>query len=274
MDILLTVDTKRLPTTLTVPATTLPVEQTVTQPQELSRRPLDFAWSSVILPDGTGSSPRAHLESKDDLLLHSSYNDSDPEDRAISHVCLTQNNDVPEVPELPTQQCLTIRAETFFPSCWDGVNLDSADHKSHMAFPAIGDYNTGVCPQSHPKAILSVFYEFFYDTDQIQNFNKYVYAMGDPTGYGLHGDYIQGWTDQTRLSNAMATCQGNGLSVDSPGCSLNVGSDGTPGHSHNANPVVTPQYENVGQNGPIAALPGNNPVTYNKPNVVAKRFFA
>jgi hypothetical protein len=25
-----------------------------------------------------------------------------------------------------------MRAETFFPSCWDGKNLDSADHKSHV----------------------------------------------------------------------------------------------------------------------------------------------
>ncbi len=24
------------------------------------------------------------------------------------------------------------------PSCWDGVNLDSADHKSHMAYPVGG----------------------------------------------------------------------------------------------------------------------------------------
>ena len=31
------------------------------------------------------------------------------------------------------------------PSCWDGVHLDSADHKSHMAWPV-----NGVCPADHP----------------------------------------------------------------------------------------------------------------------------
>lgn len=35
-----------------------------------------------------------------------------------------------------------------FPQCWDGKNLDSSDHKSHMANP-VG----GACPNSHPVAI-------------------------------------------------------------------------------------------------------------------------
>lgn len=56
-----------------------------------------------------------------------------------------------------------------------------------MAFPVIGDYNTGVCPESHPHAIISVFFEFFYATGAIQDFNRWVWAQGDTTGYGLHG---------------------------------------------------------------------------------------
>ena len=32
-----------------------------------------------------------------------------------------------------------------FPNCWDGVNLDSADHRSHMAYPV-----SSRCPASHP----------------------------------------------------------------------------------------------------------------------------
>ena len=32
--------------------------------------------------------------------------------------------------------------------------------------------------------------------------------MGDPTGYGLHGDFINGWTDQTALQNAFPSCVG------------------------------------------------------------------
>lgn len=54
-----------------------------------------------------------------------------------------------------------------------------------MAFPAIGDYNGGVCPESHPVAIVSVFYEFFYNTGKITDFNRWVYSSGDGVGYGL-----------------------------------------------------------------------------------------
>lgn len=89
-----------------------------------------------------------------------------------------------------------------------------------MAYPAIGTYDSGVCPESHPKAIFSVFYEFFYDTSAYKDFNKWVYAMGDPTGYGLHGDFINGW-DQTALEAAIQTCSGPDGAY-SPDCSINV----------------------------------------------------
>jgi len=188
------------------------------------------------------------------------YNGSDFNQQAVQHVCLNADpNNSPNSPYLPQQPCLRMRAETFFPSCWDGVNLDSADHASHMAFP-VGSYNGGYCPKSHPVAIYSVFYEFFYDTGAIQNFNRLVWAMGDPTGYGLHGDYINGW-NQTALDNAMRTCTGtNG--VQTPSCSLWVPSLNGPGAASSQTVQTTnPNPEPVGFQGPLSALPGNNPVT-------------
>ena len=127
-----------------------------------------------------------------------------------------------------------------------------------MAFPAIGDYNTGVCPESHPVAILSVFYEFFYGTGTIQNFNRLVWAMGDLTGYGLHGGFLNGWTDQDALEKAMDTCTGP-QGVDAAGCSLNVGTNG-PGRASRQKIETAPPNEDVGSNGPLGSLPGNNPV--------------
>jgi hypothetical protein len=127
-----------------------------------------------------------------------------------------------------------------------------------MAFPAIGDYNTGVCPQSHPTAIFSIFLEFFYDTSPFPDYQNLVYAMGDLTGCGLHGDFINGWTNLTALQDAFATCGSNGLTTSSPGCSI------TGGHVQGAQPQtseVTPPTEDVGLTDPIAALPGTNPVT-------------
>lgn len=127
-----------------------------------------------------------------------------------------------------------------------------------MAYPAIGDYNFGVCPPSHPKAIFSIFYEYFFDTSPFAEFNKYVYAMGDVTGYGLHGDFINGWIDQTALQNAFPTCVGP-QGVDSPQCSLDV--NGNPGSASSQPLEVPAPVENVGLTSPIPALPGNNPVT-------------
>jgi len=37
-----------------------------------------------------------------------------------------------EYNSLPPEACERLRAEVFFPSCWDGVNLDSSDHSSHV----------------------------------------------------------------------------------------------------------------------------------------------
>ncbi|PHH78570.1 hypothetical protein CDD80_6681 [Ophiocordyceps camponoti-rufipedis] len=186
------------------------------------------------------------------------YDASNPEQRAISHICLGPGAS-DDTPHLPTKQCERLRAETFFPSCWDGTNLDSANHKSHMAFPAIGDYNTGVCPPSHPIAILSVFLEFFYDTAAIRDFNRWVWSMGDPTGYGLHGDFINGWSDQGALERAMDTCTGSS-GVNDPHCSLNVGPGG-PGQPSLQSPQIAPPGEDVGLRGPLDRLPGDNPVT-------------
>jgi hypothetical protein len=53
------------------------------------------------------------------------------EHRAIHHKCLTATSSNDSY-ELPREKCLRMRAETFFPSCWDGKNLDSSNHKSHV----------------------------------------------------------------------------------------------------------------------------------------------
>ncbi|KAL4865310.1 hypothetical protein BDV12DRAFT_211101 [Aspergillus spectabilis] len=186
-----------------------------------------------------------------------SYNDTF-EMRAQSHMCLVETGTSSYTQALPTGACVRLRAQTFFPSCWDGVSLDSPDHKSHMSFPAIGNYNGGVCPQSHPIAITSIFLEFFYDTSRLPDWENLVYAMGDRTGYGLHGDFVNGWTDINALSNAFKTCSGPNISLNSPGCSITQGRmiPSQPRTLEHAAPV-----EDLGLQAPLRALPGNNPVT-------------
>jgi len=59
--------------------------------------------------------------------------------------------------------CSAIRLQIFFPSCWNGKDLDVPDHRSHMAYP-IGDVSLGDCPATHPYRFPGIFFEAFYDT--------------------------------------------------------------------------------------------------------------
>lgn len=50
-----------------------------------------------------------------------------------------------------------IRATIIFPSCWDGKNLDSPDHQSHMAYSPGGSALAGAaCPSTHPIRVPQV----------------------------------------------------------------------------------------------------------------------
>ncbi|BCB86507.1 hypothetical protein Psuf_038200 [Phytohabitans suffuscus] len=52
-----------------------------------------------------------------------------------------------EIPaSCPSGNVLVVRYKA--PSCWDGVHLDTPDHKSHMTYPV-----DGLCPSSHPVAL-------------------------------------------------------------------------------------------------------------------------
>jgi hypothetical protein len=112
-----------------------------------------------------------------------------------------------ERPDFFPHQCPgSMRAQVFFPSCWDGVNLDSSDHKSHMAYP-IQNYNGGDCPASHPVHLVSLFYEMFVHVEQFPyNAGSWVWSFGDNMGLGFHADFQDGWTDKSILQGALDNC--------------------------------------------------------------------
>ena len=161
-----------------------------------------------------------------------------------------------------------LRAQVFFPSCWDGVNLDSPDHKSHMAYP--DGIDNGQCPYTHPNHLISIFYEVWFNVAQFNSLNdggRFVLANGDPTGYGMHADFMDGW-DSSVLSRAVNECTANsGVIQDCP-VFQNEGrfySD----NQMNACSATVPQLSNVNTEEPVSYLPGCVAVTNGPANATA-----
>lgn len=108
----------------------------------------------------------------------------------------------------------TINAAVVFPQCWDGVNLDSADHRSHMATVS----TSKPCPASHPVRFPQISILLYYPGQESVDgwmLSSDVAAMGDgshsghgsmtgamagsmpPPGSALHADWWGGWNDET-----------------------------------------------------------------------------
>jgi len=100
-----------------------------------------------------------------------------------------------------------VRMDIFFPSCWNGIDLDSPDHKSHMAYP-IKDDTSGetVCPYSHPVPLVRPSYHYafgvlpsVYDPETKSSkgwrlaSDDYEVTSQNPGGLSLHGDWFNGW---------------------------------------------------------------------------------
>jgi len=87
------------------------------------------------------------------------------------------------VPTCPETRGSFLRAHVRFPSCWDGANLDSTDHKSHFAYAT-----RQRCPSTHPVAVPAITQIYRYPT---RGGDGFTLASGGQ--FSAHADFLNAW---------------------------------------------------------------------------------
>jgi hypothetical protein len=106
------------------------------------------------------------------------------------------------VPTCPATRGSFLRLHVRFPSCWDGRRLDSADHKSHMAYAA----RRG-CPSTHPISVPALTQIYRYPTRGGEGF-----SLASGGQLSAHADFLNAWNQRTlealvdECLNALAHC--------------------------------------------------------------------
>jgi hypothetical protein len=96
-----------------------------------------------------------------------------------------------------------------FPQCWDGKHVDSADHKSHMAYP-----DGRGCPATHPVPIPAITMNVIYKNPGASalRLSSDMYSSALPGGFSAHADWFGGWdpaivkTFVSKCINAAVDC--------------------------------------------------------------------
>ncbi len=93
------------------------------------------------------------------------------------------------------------------PSCWDGKNLDSANHRDHMAYPVHGG-----CPSDHPVPVPMLEFKIPYNV----NGTNMQLALASGPGYTFHEDFFAAW-DPAQQSTLVDRCIHGGRQCASSG---------------------------------------------------------
>lgn len=123
----------------------------------------------------------------------------DQSDRFVGWTCGSGGTPELQVPVCPADSPL--RLEVVFPDCWNGADLDSEDHRSHMAASRGGE-----CPKSHPVAVpqitLTIRYPVWGEGHDLE-----LASGGMNSG---HADFLNAW-DEDELRSQVELCLNRGL---------------------------------------------------------------
>ncbi|MBK6857735.1 MAG: DUF1996 domain-containing protein [Microthrixaceae bacterium] len=101
---------------------------------------------------------------------------------ATGWVCGSRTRVADDPPECPAGAPLHLILT--YQDCWDGKNVDSADHQSHVAYSV-----DGACPATHPENIpqLTVSVNFAISGPD------HDLSLASGNIYSAHGDFFNGW---------------------------------------------------------------------------------
>jgi hypothetical protein len=102
-------------------------------------------------------------------------------------------------PACPAGRGSSLRLHVTFPACWNGVSLDSPDHKQHVAYPM-----NGRCPAGYDVAIPQISLIYRYPVT-----GAHTFALASGGVYSAHADFFNAW-DQRALTGLVEFCL-NGL---------------------------------------------------------------
>jgi hypothetical protein len=108
------------------------------------------------------------------------------------------------------------------PSCWDGKNLDSPNHRDHVAYKEYGSWGYAKCPSTHPFVIPDFTLQAWWSIGASDDLSQWRLSSDEmrpdlPHGSTFHADWFGAW-DNTVMSmwtdnciNKKLNCSGGDL---------------------------------------------------------------
>lgn len=89
------------------------------------------------------------------------------------------------------------------PSCWNGVDLDSGDHRSHMTYPVQDSYGNAIASPTHPHVVPQITIKIFLENDGPEDFRHWRCSTDGvrPGGSSMRFFYMEAW-DRPILEDA------------------------------------------------------------------------